>query len=126
MSFGAGVYFDGVTSARREVAVELGADSLQISAGDGNLSIQWPCNEIEELDAPPASFGSGDAAARHWSVWKFGTRHLRPRSMSAPSTSIALARRSNTNAFALSDGRWGRPHRFCWWPGSGYRRLRHA
>jgi len=53
MSSGAGVYFDGVTSARREVAVELGPDSLQISAGHGKLSVEWPYNEIEELDAPP-------------------------------------------------------------------------
>src|SRR5215470_15497586 len=52
MSSGVGVYFDGVTSARREVAVKLGPDSLRISARDGNLSVEWPYNEIEELDAP--------------------------------------------------------------------------
>jgi predicted Zn-dependent protease len=52
MSSGAGVYFDGVTSARREVAVELGPDSLRISAKDGDLSVEWPYNEVEELDAP--------------------------------------------------------------------------
>ncbi len=50
MSSGAGVYFDGVTSARREVGVELGPDSLRISAKDGDLSVEWPYNEVEELD----------------------------------------------------------------------------
>src|SRR5215470_4894127 len=52
MSSGVGVYFDGITSAQREVVVELGSDSLQISARDGDLSVEWPYNEVEELDAP--------------------------------------------------------------------------
>ena len=35
MNSGAGIYFDGVTSARRDVVVELAAAGLQISDRDG-------------------------------------------------------------------------------------------
>ena len=49
---GAGIYFDGVTSTRRDVVVELGPASLQISGHDGNSLAQWPYDEIEELTAP--------------------------------------------------------------------------
>lgn len=52
MSSGVGIYFDGITSARREVVVELGLSGLRINGRDGNLSAEWPYNEIEELDAP--------------------------------------------------------------------------
>ena len=52
MNSGAGIYFDGVTSTRRDVVVELGPASLQISGHDGNSLAQWPYDEIEELTAP--------------------------------------------------------------------------
>ncbi|MFZ0984952.1 MAG: M48 family metallopeptidase [Pseudolabrys sp.] len=51
MSSGAGIYFDGVTSARREVVVELAPAGLKISSRDGKSLAEWPYNEIEELDA---------------------------------------------------------------------------
>ena len=49
---GAGIYFDGLTSARRDVVVELGPASLQISSPDGQSCTQWPYEDIEELAAP--------------------------------------------------------------------------
>jgi Zn-dependent protease with chaperone function len=52
MIAGAGVYFDGVTSTRRDVAVALGPSSLQISAQDGPLLAEWPYEQIEGLSAP--------------------------------------------------------------------------
>ena len=52
MNSGAGIYFDGVTSARRDVVVELAPAGLQISGRDGHLWAQWPYDEIEELAAP--------------------------------------------------------------------------
>jgi len=52
MNSAAGIYFDGVTSTRRDVVVELGPASLQISGHDGNCLAQWPYDEIEELTAP--------------------------------------------------------------------------
>jgi Zn-dependent protease with chaperone function len=52
MNSGAGIYFDGITSARREAVVELDAAGLKISSHDGHLWALWPYNEIEELAAP--------------------------------------------------------------------------
>ena len=52
MNFGAGIYFDGMTSARHEVGVELTPEGLKISGHDGRLWAQWPYDEIEELAAP--------------------------------------------------------------------------
>ena len=52
MNSGAGTYFDGVTSARRDVVVELATGGLQISDRDGHLWAQWPYDEIEGLAAP--------------------------------------------------------------------------
>jgi Zn-dependent protease with chaperone function len=52
MASGAGVYFDGVTSARHEVLVVLKPASLHISSHDGRALSEWPYNELEELSAP--------------------------------------------------------------------------
>ena len=52
MASGAGVYFDGVTSARHEVLVVLKPVSLQISSHDGRALSEWSYNELEELSAP--------------------------------------------------------------------------
>ena len=38
MNSGAGIYFDGVTSARRDVVVELAPAGLQISSRDGRAT----------------------------------------------------------------------------------------
>lgn len=52
MNSGPGVYFDGVTSVRRDVVVALAPSSLRISAEDGRLLAEWPYDDIEELAAP--------------------------------------------------------------------------
>jgi predicted Zn-dependent protease len=52
MNSGAGIYFDGVTSTRRDVVVELAPDGLRISGHDGHPWGRWPYDEIEELTAP--------------------------------------------------------------------------
>ncbi|MSO67366.1 MAG: M48 family metallopeptidase [Pseudolabrys sp.] len=52
MTSGAGIYFDGITSARHDVAVVLGATGLHIAGPGGRLLAQWPYNEIESLTAP--------------------------------------------------------------------------
>ena len=49
---GAGIYFDGVTSTRRDVVVELAPAGLQISGLDGRSCAQWPYDDVEELTAP--------------------------------------------------------------------------
>ena len=49
---GAGVYFDGSTSARHDAVVVLAQSSLQIAGSDGRLLAEWPYGEIEGLAAP--------------------------------------------------------------------------
>jgi Zn-dependent protease with chaperone function len=46
-----GTFFDGITSARQEVFVELMPQALRISRG-GNVMAEWPYTEIEQLSAP--------------------------------------------------------------------------
>ena len=52
MTSGAGVYFDGQTSARHNVTVVLTPSALQISGGTGQLLAEWHYDEVEELAAP--------------------------------------------------------------------------
>src|SRR5437879_3548922 len=52
MESGAGIFFDGRTSACHDVAVTLGATSLVISDHAGNVLANWPYNELEPLTAP--------------------------------------------------------------------------
>lgn len=49
---GAGIYFDGMTSARHDVTVVLTPGGLQISAKDGGAQSYWPYDQIEGLAAP--------------------------------------------------------------------------
>ncbi len=51
MTTGHGIFFDGVTSARREVAVELAPQALRISASDGTVLAEWPYQALETLSA---------------------------------------------------------------------------
>src|SRR5258705_10497519 len=49
---GPAIFFDGVTSARHGVTVELGTNTLLVRAHDGRALAEWPFDEIEELSAP--------------------------------------------------------------------------
>jgi len=49
---GKAIFFDGSTSARHEVAVELTPASVVIRAADGQVLAEWPHNELEQLSAP--------------------------------------------------------------------------
>src|SRR5437764_11259797 len=49
---GSAIFFDGVTSARHAVTVDLGATALVIRSADGRAIAQWPYDEIEALSAP--------------------------------------------------------------------------
>jgi Zn-dependent protease with chaperone function len=49
---GQATYFDGVTSARHDVTVTLGASALQIHAPDGHLVDDWPYAELESIPSP--------------------------------------------------------------------------
>ena len=62
MNSGAGIYFDGLTSARSAVVVELAAARLQISDRDGRARAKWPYDEIESLTAPDNILRDGTKA----------------------------------------------------------------
>ena len=49
---GPGIFFDGFTSARHEVTVELAAEQLRIRACDGTVLADWPYRALEALSAP--------------------------------------------------------------------------
>jgi Zn-dependent protease with chaperone function len=49
---GSGFFFDGITSARHNAAVELVDKGLRITAADGRLLADWPYAELVELNAP--------------------------------------------------------------------------
>lgn len=51
MITGAGVYFDGRTSARHDVKVTLGAAVFDIESGDGKLLAEWRYDELEQIMA---------------------------------------------------------------------------
>jgi predicted Zn-dependent protease len=58
---GRGTFFDGVTSVRRDVAVELAPQALQIRAADGTVLAEWPYEELETLSAPEGVLRLGKA-----------------------------------------------------------------
>jgi Zn-dependent protease with chaperone function len=49
---GQAAFFDGVTSARHDVTVTLGASTLQILASDGHMLAEWPYAELESIPSP--------------------------------------------------------------------------
>src|SRR6266478_951179 len=49
---GQGVFFDGATTARHDVMVELDPDLLRIRAADGSVLAQWPYDQLETLSSP--------------------------------------------------------------------------
>jgi hypothetical protein len=65
---GTGIFYDGLTSDRREVAVELGGDAVRVSAPDGATLAQWRFAEISPLATPAGvlrvGLAGGKAAAR--------------------------------------------------------------
>jgi Zn-dependent protease with chaperone function len=49
---GRGIFFDGVTTARHEVVVELAPRILQVHDVDGSVLAQWSYDELETLSSP--------------------------------------------------------------------------
>jgi Zn-dependent protease with chaperone function len=49
---GPGIFFDGSTTARHDVTVELAREALRIRAADGARLAEWPYDELETLSAP--------------------------------------------------------------------------
>lgn len=56
---GTAVYFDGVTSARRVVAVTCGPSAVEIRDPDGSPVAEWPYDRLAHLNAPAHLFRIG-------------------------------------------------------------------
>jgi Zn-dependent protease with chaperone function len=54
MATGAGLYFDGTSSARHVVTIEATSASLRIAGADGSLIAEWPYAEMRAQSAPDA------------------------------------------------------------------------
>jgi Zn-dependent protease with chaperone function len=52
MKSGSGIFFDGTTSERQDVSVELAPAWLVIRGAGGNILATWPYAEVEQLSAP--------------------------------------------------------------------------
>jgi len=61
---GTGIFFDGVTSARRPVLVELSSEGLVVrDAEERAMLARWPYNELDHLAAPDGMLRLGRAGA---------------------------------------------------------------
>lgn len=62
---GRGIFFDGATSARRPVLVELSRDGLVVrDAEERDMLARWPYGELDHLAAPEGVLRLGHAEAR--------------------------------------------------------------
>jgi len=52
MSSGAGIFFDGKTSARQPVTVDAAPAALRILSPEGVPVAEWPYTELQSLAAP--------------------------------------------------------------------------
>jgi predicted Zn-dependent protease len=64
-NLGSGIFFDGVTSARRAVLVELARDGVVVrDAEERDMLARWPYDELDHLAAPEGVLRLGHAGAR--------------------------------------------------------------
>jgi Zn-dependent protease with chaperone function len=62
---GTGVFFDGMTSARRAVVVELASDGVVVrDAEDRDMLARWPYDQLDHLAAPAGVLRLGRAGAK--------------------------------------------------------------
>jgi Zn-dependent protease with chaperone function len=60
---GPGTFFDGVTSARRDVTVELAPDALRVLGPDGSALAEWRYDRLEHRSAPDEALRLGQAGS---------------------------------------------------------------
>jgi Zn-dependent protease with chaperone function len=60
---GRATFFDGVTSARREVTVELAPEALRILGSDGRALAEWHYDRLEHRSAPDEPLRLGQAGS---------------------------------------------------------------
>jgi len=61
---GTGIFYDGLTSDRREVSVELGLDAIEVRAPDGAVLARWPFALVSPLATPAGALRIGLANAK--------------------------------------------------------------
>ena len=72
---GTGIFFDGATSARRPVLVELSPEGLVVrDAEERAMLVRWPYDELDHLAAPDGLLRLGRAGARGSRASKCATR----------------------------------------------------
>src|SRR5262245_4930632 len=60
---GSGIFYDGITSARHTVVVELDRAALLVSAAEGYLLARWPYGDLEHLSAHDGMLRLGRAGS---------------------------------------------------------------
>jgi Zn-dependent protease with chaperone function len=60
---GRATFFDGMTSARRDVTVDLAPDALRILGGDGSTLAEWRYDRLETRSAPDEALRLGQAGS---------------------------------------------------------------
>jgi Zn-dependent protease with chaperone function len=93
---GTGIFYDGLTSNRHKVAVEIGADALEVKAPDGAVLARWPCADVYPLATSNDVLRIGAASA---------TVAARLEIHDAELASALLARLKRTDRSGLTDGR---------------------
>src|SRR4029077_19928543 len=73
---GSGTFFDGATSARHAVAVELAPEGLRIRSTDGALLGEWPYDNLESVPSPAGVLGPAGAASRVFARLEIRDREL--------------------------------------------------
>lgn len=58
---GPGIFFDGITSARREAVLEIAPEAVQIRAATGELLAEWAYADLASLSAPEGVLRVGRA-----------------------------------------------------------------
>jgi Zn-dependent protease with chaperone function len=93
---GTGIFYDGRTSDRCEVAVDIGGDTVKVSAPDGALLVQWRFADIAPLTTPAGVLRIGLA-----NVTAAARLEIHDRSLAA----ALLARTKSTDRTGLTDRR---------------------
>ena len=109
---GSAIFFDGKTSARHDVTLELAPEALRIAragrraaGGVAAMTSSRPCRR------PMTCCGWASSAIRCWRGWRYAIRHWRPRSTTSRCRSTAAAAPSGRCAGRSCCGRWRRPPR---------------
>jgi hypothetical protein len=60
---GQAIFFDGATTARHDVTVELAPDALLVRAADGTMLAQWRYDELDTMSSPDDVLRLGKAGS---------------------------------------------------------------